>query len=290
VTVKTEALIGTLLLCFSLFAGCQGFESARKRTPQDEESQPQPLRPRKKREFLEIERSYDLETLLIPVLQLNNLLLSFDYYPQFVWDGDPFFTEYLLRVFSMDSGPFRLGEGAVLEAGYENTGIELRVERLLLGHEEDGAWWQVRHAYLGEEVQYEVFVADPGIPRIVRYTDPRTGALQEAVPLFDDLPDDAGVEDLEVRLETKRRTRIEKDWQYAFNDPEILGEELVQTGTGQFMTVHVRDRYDDEYGSGADYWISPDVPGQVVKIEYSGQGQPSYVIMLQALTFNALEE
>jgi hypothetical protein len=287
VNVKNRAaLTGILFFGFLLIIGCQGLDNTLKLTSEEEgsKSKPKSVRPRKKREFQEIRREYDLETLLLPVLQFNNLVLSFDYYPQFAWDGDAIFPEYLLKVFGVEASPFRPGEGTVLEAGYEDTGMELRIERILLVLEDNGAWWQVTHIYLGDGIQYEVFVSKLGVPLLIRYTDPQSGAVQEAVPALREFNDDSPEADHQTLLEHKRLEQIEKEWSYAFNSPEIIGEELVDAGSGQFMTVHVRDRFDDEYGSGADYWISPDVPGNIVKIVYSGPGQTSYVVELRALT------
>jgi hypothetical protein len=52
----------------------------------------------------------------------------------------------------------------------------------------------------------------------------------------------------------------------------------------------VRDTYDDEYGTGADYWISPDVPGSIVRIVYSSPGLESYIVELQELTVGNTSE
>jgi hypothetical protein len=41
---------------------------------------------------------------------------------------------------------------------------------------------------------------------------------------------------------------------------------------GRFKTVHVRDDLPGDSITEADYWISPDVPGQIVKIRYSSPG------------------
>ena len=270
------------------FVGCEGIESTLRLGAAEDEEQVESLKPRKKKEFLEIREAYDLKSLLIPVLQYNNLVLSFDYFPQFIWDGDEIFPEYLHRIFGVERSPFRPGEGTVLTAGYEDTGTELIVERALLVREEDGAWWQVQQTYLGEPIVYEVFISRLGMPLRIRYNDPETGGVRESVPEYVEAYAILAAEDpdrsLESILEEERSRQIEKEWPYAFNQPEILGEELIETGAGQFMSVHVRDAYEDEYGTDVDYWISPGMPGSIVRIVYSSPGQPSYVVDLQELT------
>ena len=58
-------------------------------------------------------------------------------------------------------------------------------------------------------------------------------------------------------------------------DPQIIGIEQIITRAGTFETVHISDSTDR--GDKTDYWISPDVPGQILKIEYTGaDGQSSF--------------
>ena len=276
-------MLSILLLygCASIERGSKGVDRA------DGRDEKVTVKPRKEREFTEIRSAYDLESLLLPVLQYNNLSLSFDFFPQFTWNGAEIFPRYLARTFKLEYSPFRPGEGTVLSAGYEGMGTELRIERALLSRGTDGDWWKIQHTYFDETIYYEVLISDSGHPVRIRYIDPETNKPHEVISLPEDEPTDESVrgdsvpQDIEPGVEGLRDS---KEWSYAFNQPLILGEELVDVQAGQFMAVHVRDAYDDEYGTGADYWISPDVPGSIVRILYSSPGQEPYMIELQELT------
>jgi len=249
-------------------------------------------RPRKEKEFSEIHSAYDLESLLLPVLQYNNLSLSFDFFPQFTWNTNTVFLRYLNRAFKLENGTFRPGEGTVLSAGYEGMDAELRIERALLSRETEGDWWKIVHRYFDETIYYEVLVSSTGSPVWIRYLDPETNMYHEveasSIPELEfglkesDSADDARSEP-EFRPEL-RAQEYAREWSYAFNQPLIVGEELVEVTAGRFMTVHVSDVYEDEYGTGADYWISPDVPGNIVRMRYSSPGQEPYLVELQGLT------
>jgi hypothetical protein len=284
-----KALIACALLTVTLLLfDCSGFEKKTVTIAGGRDvEEPSSQRPRRRGEFLEIENSYDLESLLLPVLRYNNLVLSFDFYPQFVLEGDFVFPEYMHRVFGAERSPYRSGEGIILVAGYEDMGIDLRLEQSLLGMDEGGSWWRIDQTYLDQRIRYEVLVSDAGVPRLIRYADPKTGALRESVPDYSEAyetPSGDSDPDALNRLDLQRRERFEKEWSYAFNRPRIVGEELIETVAGRFMTVHVHDAYDDEDLSSADFWISPDVPGNIVRIRYNSPGQPAYVVELLELT------
>ena len=249
-------------------------------------------RPRREKEFSEIHSAYDLESLLLPVLQYNNLSLSFDFFPQFTWNSNTVFLRYLARAFKLEHGTFRPGEGTILSAGYQGMDAELRIERALLSRETEGDWWKIVHRYFDETIYYEVLVSSTGSPVRIRYLDPETNMHHEVeashIPELESVgesePGDSDSAD-DARSEPELRVQeYAKEWSYAFNEPYIVGEELVEVTAGRFMTVHVSDVYEDEYGTGADYWISPDVPGNIVRIRYSSPGQEPYIVELQELT------
>lgn len=290
---RAVLLSGALIFLILLFYGCAsidrgsiGFDKAEGREKRAS------IKLRDEREFSEIRSVYDLESILLPVLQYNNLALSFDYFPQFTWDSDVIFPQYLGKFFMVEDSPFRPGEGTVLTAGYEGLGTELRIERALLSREPDGDWWKIEQTYFDDTIYYEVLISDSGDPVRIRYIDPETGKPHEVaspIALEHEVMDEGSMgdgtpENGEPGLEELRAQELSREWSYAFNEPAILGEEIIEVAAGRFMTVHVRDAYDDEYATGADYWISPDVPGSIIRIVYSSPGQESYVIELQELT------
>ena len=71
-------MLSILLLygCASIERGSKGVDRA------DGRDEKVTVKPRKEREFTEIRSAYDLESLLLPVLQYNNLSLSFDFFPR----------------------------------------------------------------------------------------------------------------------------------------------------------------------------------------------------------------
>lgn len=276
-----------IILAALLFYGCAGIEGILKPGPERDTEITAAVKPRRQREFAQIQRHYELESLLISILQYNNLALSFDYFPQFAWNGDFVFPEYLHKIFRVENSPFRPGEGTVLIAGYEGFETELSIERALLGREMGSEWWQVRQTYFDDTIYYEVFVSEDGDPVRIRYIEPGSGIPHEVEPEgigeYDGIQE-GPAEERELLLEEEEAAEITKEWSYAFNEPTIVGEELIEVAAGKFMAVHVRDTYDDEYGTVADYWISPDVPGNIVKIVYSSPGVESYIVELQVLT------
>jgi len=286
-------MLSILLLygCVSLDRGSKSVDRA------DGRDEKATIRPRTEREFSEIHTSYDLESLLLPVLQYNNLSLSFDFFPQFRWSSDEIFPRYLARTFKLEQSPYRQGEGTVLIAGYGGMGTELRIERALLSRETDGDWWKIQHSYFDETIFYEVLISAAGYPVRIRYLDPETNKAHEVILAIASEPHilknestdesqsgEGNTQNTDPEVEGLRAQEFAKEWSYAFNQPLVIGEEMIDVQAGQFLTVHVRDTYDDEYGTGADYWISPDVPGNIVRIVYSSPGQEPYIIELQELT------
>jgi len=288
VTVRCACFISiATILAALLLYGCAGIEGILKPGPERDTEITAAIKPRRQREFAQIQRHYDLESLLISILQYNNLALSFDYFPQFAWNGDFVFPEYLHKIFRVENSPFRPGEGTVLIAGYEGFETELRIERALLRREIGSEWWQVRQTYFDDTIHYEVFVSEDGDPVRIRYIEPGSGIPHEVEPggigEYDGMQEGHS-EERELLLEEEEAAEIAKEWSYAFNEPSIVGEELIEVAAGKFIAVHVRDTYDDEYGTIVDYWISPDVPGNIVKIVYSSPGLDSYIVELQVLT------
>ncbi len=240
--------------------------------------------------YREIQSSYDLRSILQPVIQYNNLVLSFDYYNQFAWDKDSIFPGYLHRIFAAENSPYTEGDGTRLVAGMEGYDPELIIQRALVKLNPDGThWWQVRQSLYDESIMYEVLVSDLGTPMKIRYVHPESGKKHETIP-FIAVKVEKGLsemsrEELRSILEQERRENFDKEWSYAFNDPEIIGEEMVEIPAGRFQAVHVSDTFAEEMETSVDYWISPDVPGMILKILYSSPAsEERYVIELREIT------
>jgi hypothetical protein len=237
-----------------------------------------------------IQTPYDLRSILQPVIQYNNLVLSFDYYNQFAWDEDGIFPDYLHRIYGVDNSPFREGEGTLLVAGIEGHEPELIIQRALVKLDPDGTgWWQVRQSLYGESIFYEVLVSNLQTPMKIRYVHPESGKNHETIPIVAvrverDLRE-MTPEHLRSILDQERREDFDQEWSYAFNDPEIIGEEWIEIGAGRFRAVHISDSFTEEMETTVDYWISPDVPGMILKILYSSPAtEERYVIELREIT------
>jgi hypothetical protein len=226
-----------------------------------------------------IRTPYDLRSILQPVI-----------YNQFAWDEDSIFPNYLHRIFGAENSPYREGEGTLLVAGMEGHDPELVIERALVKVNPDGTgWWQIRQNLYGESIFYEVLVSDLRTPMKIRYVHPESGKKYETIPFIavrvekglSEMPP----ENLRSILEQERREDFDKEWSYAFNDPEIIGEEMIDIGSGRFRAVHISDIFAEEMESRVDYWISPDVPGMILKILYSSPAREErYVIELREIT------
>jgi hypothetical protein len=70
-------------------------------------------------------------------------------------------------------------------------------------------------------------------------------------------------EELRSRIEQEIAEDLERDFQRTFGEPRIEGVEWLETLAGHFAAVHVADS-----GPGGEihYWLSPDVPGGILRI------------------------
>ncbi|MCK5197570.1 MAG: hypothetical protein KAR21_04430, partial [Spirochaetales bacterium] len=87
---------------------------------------------------------------------------------------------------------------------------------------------------------------------------------------FENAIDEVPAEQLAASVNDKIEQNISDGLSYLFTKPAIIGEEIVETPAGKFMTVHVRDlRSDTEW---VDYWLTPDVPGGIVRTSFTSKG------------------
>ncbi len=255
--------------------------------PQDRDGAEQPAA-----ETLEIQRPYDRRSLMLPVLQYRNFMMSYDYFFTFAW-GDEIFTDFLFRIFRLEESPYQEGDGTVLTTRSPDGSMDHILEKALIRVYPDGSkWWQVRQYLRGMEILYEVLISELGVPMLVRYVHPETGEKHERGPFvtmsLENVLQEMTMEELKVQLTAQTEEAVEQAWNgNIFHDAKILGEETIEVAAGVFRAVHIRDEQTDGAETITDYWISPDVPGNLVKVhgEDRQQGR-EYTVELTALHSN----
>jgi hypothetical protein len=233
---------------------------------------------------------YDLDSLLLPAIQMNLFGESGDYFGQFVREGDWIFPDYLFRIFRLDSGPYRQGQGTTLSSRNPEGELDYRLSRALVEDLPDGSrWWQVSQELGGQQLLYEVHMSALGTLEAIRYVDPETGERREYIPTMAQEVEQAlttmSPEELRSQIQHDAEQEVARNRQFMFDDPQILGEETVEVAAGRFPAVHVQDRRGEEGEIRADYWLSPVVPGGVLKIAYSRtDGTEEWVTELSSLS------
>ncbi len=228
-----------------IFYGCTGFpeHTAEEKVQPDENT----VNTTKKEELP------PLETLLLPVIQLNEFMMSADSYEYFTQSGDPTFISHLYALCSMEGPSYLQGTGTVL-TGYNNDGTAFFIlKKAMVDKLSDGSlWWQIDMRVNDVHIFYEVLTDKAKNPRSLRFIDRDTDEKYEySVPS-------------NLSADTNTASNL---FFYLFKAPEIIGKENISTGAGTFTSIHVKDiRSETEI---ADYWLSADVPGGIVKIIYS---------------------
>ena len=214
-----------------------------------------------KSEYLTITTPYTLESLLVPVVQMNNLGMSLDYFDQFIDYNDFIFPDSLFIFFGMETSDYKIGEGTSLygESMYDSS--PFRMEKALLSRDKLGnSWWQLRIDSYGIELFLEVLINKYDIPQKIRFKDSETGPGIEVVP-------DTLSEQLEAGANIRIQQKFEEGFSNYFSNPEIIGEEIIETPAGEFLTVLVRDFLSETMW--VNYWLSPDVPGGIVRTSFT---------------------
>lgn len=232
-----------------------------------------------------IKQSYDLESLLEPLISYQMITRSVDYFYQFTW-GDEIFVDYLYYAFALDNTPYLLGEGIVLSSSGGAAGQTL-VSLAVVGEEGAARWMQISAEYGGGEFYIEALVDQTGVPMKVRYMHPESGASHERIPMWANELNRALSESDRKTVAPKIRDYVIERTKSArngmFANPEIRGEETIEVPAGSFQAVHVTDTYDDQM---VDYWLSPDVPGGIIKMTAPGP-DGEFTIELTARIFDA---
>ncbi|MCK5197310.1 MAG: hypothetical protein KAR21_03110 [Spirochaetales bacterium] len=249
-----------------------------------EKEQPQKVSAEKS-EYLTINTPYTLESLLIPVIQMNDFMMCLDYFDQFLEYNDYIFPDYLFRILGMETTNYHVGEGTVLYSSPENGSLSFAYDKALLSRDDSGnSWWQFRIGFNGRELFFEVLSNKYDIPQKIRSIDPESGFRFEIVPDiafdFENAINEIPSEQLSASLDSKIEQNISEGLLYIFINPDIIGEEIVETPAGRFMTVLVRDFRSETMW--VNYWLSPDVPGGIVRTS-STDGNGSEVSVTELL-------
>ncbi len=258
------------------------------------EKEETPVSPIVESEYLSITTPYTLESLLVPVVQMNDFTMSLDYFDQFIEYNDYLFPDYLFRLLGMETSDYSVGEGTVLYSNPQNGFPSFSFEKALLSSDKDGnSWWQFSISFNYRELFLEVLSNEYDIPQKIRFINMETGLKHEIMPDiafdFERAINEVPAEQLSASVKNKIQQNIEESFSYIFTNPGIIGEELIETPAGKFMTVLVRDQVTET--EWVDYWLSPDVPGGIVRTSYTSNGAPEgYVTELVELRSSAEHE
>jgi hypothetical protein len=258
-----------VIMIIGLF-GCSGIEQGflRGREKEAKEDKALPMEEKKRITIEEPLDTTDIRSLLRPVIRLSFFNLSLDYYEQFVWDEDALFAEYIYYALESSNDGFDEGVGTILVEKNGRGEIEYVLERALLRINDDNSkWWQVHQTTKYTTLFYEVLVSPEGIPLKIRTIHPKTGEHAEAIPrIAVQYTEDK--KQLLLRLERKKDAETRQEWDFLFNEPIIIGEEMVNVESGVKRSIHISDQLPDEE-LNIDYWVSAEVPGGVVKAVYT---------------------
>jgi hypothetical protein len=266
---KVIIAVFTAIMIIGIY-GCTGIQKRflRGKEKEDREEQAIPMEGEKIITNQEAFDTTDIRSLLRPVISLSFFNLSLDYYEQFVWDEDALFPDYIYYALESSSDGYDEGVGTILVEKNGRGEIEYVLERALLRVNDDGSkWWQVHQTTKYTTLFYEALVSPEGIPLKIRTIHPKTGEHAEAVPRI-------GVQYTEdkkkllMRLEKKKDAEINQEWEFLFNEPRIIGEEMIKVESGVKKSIHISDQLPDEE-LNIDYWVSTEVPGGFVKAVYT---------------------
>ena len=237
-----------------------------------------------KSDFQKIINPYTLESLLLPVLQMSNFMMSMDYFSQFLDYNDYIFPDYLFTLLAMETDTYNPGEGTVL-LGDSGSGLPVfKFEKAFLAKtDDDDTWWRYLMLNGENDLSIEVLVNSFGVPAKIRFENSESGQKFEIVPDlaidFERAITEVPPDQLSASIAEKINRSISESFSMRFVNPVIVGEELVKTKAGEFMAVLIRD-FETESNT-ANYWLSPDVPGGIVRVSVTDStGEESHITEL----------
>lgn len=154
-------------------------------------------------------------------------------------------------------GSYKPGQGTVWTfTGADRKSSEpMTIERALLKVNEDSSqWWRFKMETGKNTILYEFLVGADSVVKKVRYKDPDTGSIEEFVPSQDRQQPSAVPSNMPKSREEMEKYKVDR--------------QNVKVMAGSFDTDHYL--YTDENQNGsAESWVSPKVPGGMVKSVYT---------------------
>jgi len=179
---------------------------------------------------------------------------------------------------------FEEGEGVIwkLTSTDESGSESMEAERALLKRTADNnEWWLLSYSEPEGESFLSEALLDPDYSIVkFRYMDPETEKIREWVPETDE---EAAAEETQDEAEAEETAYAGEEALFRGDyENYIVGQETVRVGAGTYTADHVliEDTYtiytDEEeteenaetYQVIYEWWISDDVPGQIVKYEW----------------------
>ncbi len=216
---------------------------------------------------------------VVPAFRLEQILMSIDYFNQFLW-GDTIFEDYLYRIFRLDKGTFTPGSGVTVDVAY--GGGTITIEQALLGTEEDSSWWSLHISGSDTDIYCEVLVHSLGVPVLIRYRNPETGAYHERPALIGQGLDEAVQSMGQEAIEAEIKKEISRDFEGVFTrqyaDLQITGQVEYDSPAGTISAVSaVKDMGDS---GSVQYLFSPEIGGGLVSIKMDRDGSTNTVAQL----------
>lgn len=188
---------------------------------------------------------------------------------------------------------FSEGEGVVwkvtaIDADNPEEEESIEIERALLKRTAEGnTWWLLRYSdEEGSELVSESLLDENYEMLIFRYRDPETQKMREWKPDTSEEADES--EKSENTEETEQASEV-NTYEAAFYRGDfqdyIIGTEKIKVPAGTYTVDHVRivDAYSTEDAEGEsetyevryEWWINSDVPGDLVKYEWTNKTEGS---------------
>jgi len=188
---------------------------------------------------------------------------------------------------------FSEGEGVVwkvtaIDADNPEEEESIEIERALLKRTAEGnTWWLLRYSdEEGSELVSESLLDDNYEILIFRYRDPETQKIREWKPDSSEEADESKKSDNTEDTEQASEVGVYEAAFYRgdFQD-YIVGTEKIKVPAGTYTVDHVRivDAYSTEDADGEsetyevryEWWIDSDVPGDLVKYEWTNETEDS---------------
>lgn len=210
-----------------------------------------------------------------PLVRFDFLLEAADLLAAF--DPAEFESEQALFLyFFVGFGEFETG---ITTRRVATDGIEIQeqVVHTLISRDEEGSWWRLDVDFTGLSFWLEVEMHPLGFPVRVLMEDPADGTLVEREPLlggyFERQIRERGEESVREELDQQRLLFLQErlDMMSEMQDERL---EVIMTALGPVETIRTSQVTPD----GTIYtWVSPRVPGELVRIALSPDPAPGEV-------------